>query len=120
MKGVVPHLIENGLSILQYGDDTIIFLDHDIQEAMNMQLLFCIFKQLSGLKINFHKSMIFCFRQAKHCERQYSQLTGCKLDPYPFRYLGLPMQFEKLSNKDLKTTEERIIINYKIGPHIYY
>ena len=62
---------------------------------MNMKLLLWAFEQFSGLKINFHKSEILCFGQAKHCERQYSQLTGCKLDPYPFRYLGLPMQFEK-------------------------
>ena len=26
VKGVVPHLVEEGLSILQYADDTIIFL----------------------------------------------------------------------------------------------
>jgi hypothetical protein len=29
-SGVVPHLVDDGLSILQYADDTIIFLDHDL------------------------------------------------------------------------------------------
>jgi len=74
VKGVVLHLVEDGLSILQYADDTVIFLDHDIQQAMNMKLLLCTFEQLSGLKINFHKSEIFCFGQAKNCEMQYSHL----------------------------------------------
>jgi hypothetical protein len=27
--GVLPHLVDDGLSILQYADDTIIFIDHD-------------------------------------------------------------------------------------------
>jgi hypothetical protein len=31
VKGVVPHLVEDGLSILQYVDDTVLFLDHDIE-----------------------------------------------------------------------------------------
>ena len=55
VKGVVPHLVEDGLSILHYADDTMLFLDHDIEQAMNMKLLLCTFEQLSGLKINFYK-----------------------------------------------------------------
>ena len=31
VKGVVPNLIDGGLSILQYADDTGIFVDHDIE-----------------------------------------------------------------------------------------
>jgi hypothetical protein len=61
VKGVLPHLVDEGLSILQYADSTIIFLDHDIDKAKNIKLLLCVFEQLSGLKINFHKSEIFCF-----------------------------------------------------------
>jgi hypothetical protein len=61
IRGVVPHLIEDDLSILQYADDTILFLDHDIAQGMNTKLLLCILEQLSGIKINFHKSEIFCF-----------------------------------------------------------
>ena len=100
VKGVVPHLVEEGLSILQFPDDTIIFLDHDIDKAKNIKLLLCVFEQLSGLKINFHKSEIFCFGQAKQHELVYSSLFGCKLGSYPFRYLGIPMHFRKLSNND--------------------
>jgi hypothetical protein len=59
IRGVLPHLIDDGLSILQYADDTIIFIDHDLEQAKNLKLLLCAFEQLSGLKINFHKSEIF-------------------------------------------------------------
>jgi hypothetical protein len=61
IHGVVPHLIDEGLSVLQYADDIIIFMDNDLERAKNMKLLFCAFEQLSGLKINFHKSELFCF-----------------------------------------------------------
>ena len=100
VKGVVPHLVEEGLSILQFPDDTIIFLDHDIDKAKNIKLLLCVFEQLSSLKINFHKSEIFFFGQAKQHELMYSSLFGCKLGSYSFRYLGIPMHFRKLSNND--------------------
>ena len=33
ISGVIPHLVDDGLSILQYADDTIIFLDHDLEQA---------------------------------------------------------------------------------------
>jgi hypothetical protein len=65
IKGVIPHLVKDGLSIMQYADDMIIFIDHDIEQAKNMKLLLSVFEQLSGLKINFHKSKIFCYGEAK-------------------------------------------------------
>jgi hypothetical protein len=78
IAGLIPHLVDDGLSILQYADDTILFMEHDIDKAKNMKLLLSAFEQLSGMKINFHKSEIFCFGQAKDYELQYEQLFGCK------------------------------------------
>ena len=108
VEGVIPHLIQDGLSILQYADDTVIFMSHDIQKAVNMKLILSTFEQLSGLKINFHKSEIFCFGKARDHEVFYSQLFECGLGKYPFRYLGLPMHTRKLSNKDWRVIENRI------------
>jgi hypothetical protein len=42
INGVVPYLVDDGLSILQYSDDTIIFLD-DLLRARNLKLLLCAF-----------------------------------------------------------------------------
>jgi hypothetical protein len=100
--------VEDGLSILQYADDTILFMEHDIEKARNMKLILCAFEELSGLKINFHKSEIFCFGEAKECENMYSQLFGCKSGTFPFRYLGIPMHFRKLRNADWQGLIERI------------
>ena len=64
IDGVVNHLVDGGLSILQYADDTILFMDHDLEKARNLKLILSAFEQLSGLKINFHKSELFCFGNA--------------------------------------------------------
>jgi hypothetical protein len=37
-----------------------------------MKLLFCAFEQLSGLKINFRKSEIFCYGIAKDKQNEYA------------------------------------------------
>jgi hypothetical protein len=97
---VVPNLVDDGLSILQYDDDTIIFLDHDLKRAKNLKLLLCAFERLSGLKIYFHKSEIFCFGLACEEHEEYFNIFGCQCGTYPFKYLGIPMHHKKLSNND--------------------
>ena len=84
VEGLVTHLVDGGVSILQYPHDTILFMEYDIAKARNMKLILCIFKQLSGLKINFHKSELFCFGKAKDEEHTYRQLFGCELGALPF------------------------------------
>ena len=40
-------------------------MELDIEKAKNMKLILSAFEQLSGLKINFHKSELFCFGGAQ-------------------------------------------------------
>jgi hypothetical protein len=107
VSGLTPHLVDGGVSILQYADDTIIFMENDLDKALNMKLVLCIFEQLSGLKINFHKSEIFCFGKAKDIEQEYRVLFGCDIGSLPFRYLGIPIHFRKLKNGEWKPVEDR-------------
>ena len=46
IAGVVPHLVDGGLSILQYADDTILFMEHDLDKARNLKLLLSAFEQM--------------------------------------------------------------------------
>jgi hypothetical protein len=63
--------------------------------------------QLSGLKINFHKSDTFCFGEAKYVEEDYKLLFGCESGSYPFKYLGIPIYYRKLKNGEWKPVEDR-------------
>jgi hypothetical protein len=83
--GVVPHLVDERLLILQCADDTIIFMDNDLERAKNMKLLLCAFEQLSRLKINFHKSELFCYGATMDRQTEFAQIFGCDLRSYPFR-----------------------------------
>jgi hypothetical protein len=47
--GLVPHLVDGGLSVLQYADNTILFLEYDVAKANNLKQILCVFETLSGL-----------------------------------------------------------------------
>jgi hypothetical protein len=105
--GLVPHLVDDGLSILQYADDTILLLDDDLEKAKNLKIVLSAFEKLSGLKINFHKSELFSFGDTRERAVEYVELFGCKEGDLPFRYLGIPMSYRQFSNKDWRLVEER-------------
>jgi hypothetical protein len=82
-------------------------MEHNLEQAANMKLLLCAFEKLSGLKINFHKSELFCYGEAKEMEDKYTELFGCDLGKYPFKYLGIPMDHKRISNADWKIIEDK-------------
>jgi len=104
-RGLCPTVLAQ--KILQYADGTIIFIDHDLEQAKNLKLLLCAFELLSGLKINFQKSEIFCYGAAREMEHYYTSLFGCNIGDYPFRYLGIPMHHRQLLNSEWRKVEER-------------
>ena len=58
IAGVVPHLVDGGLSILQYVGDTIPLLEHDLDKARNLKVLLsafskCQVSKLTSIKVNF-------------------------------------------------------------------
>jgi hypothetical protein len=106
IEGVIPHLVDGGLSILQYADDTILFMDHDLKKARNLKLILAAFEQLSGLKINFHKSELYCLGDAQDDAAIYAELFGCGQGQFPIRYLGILIHYRRLTIVEWKIVEE--------------
>ena len=71
IKGLAADLIENGVCILQYADDTVLCFEHDIDKAVNIKLLLYLFELMSGLKINFENSEIFFFKNVLKFEKNF-------------------------------------------------
>jgi hypothetical protein len=106
IDGVIPHLVDAGLSILQYADDTILFMEYDLEKARNFKLILVAFEQLSSLKINFHKSELFCFGEAHNSVADYAELFGCGQGQFPIRYLGMLIHYRQLTLDEWKLVEE--------------
>ena len=99
IRGVVPHLVPGGVSHLQYADDTIILVQYDEVELANLKFLLMCFENMSGLKINYHKSEVVVLGHPPPPEIQnrVANILNCKLGSLPMTYLGLPIADQKLT-----------------------
>jgi hypothetical protein len=56
---MASYLIDNGIAIFRYADDTFLWVTHDYERAVNLKLSLYTFELMSGLKINLFKSENF-------------------------------------------------------------
>jgi hypothetical protein len=47
--GLIPHLVEDAVAILQYVDDNVLFMEHNLEKTISMKTIPLILKQLSIL-----------------------------------------------------------------------
>jgi GMP synthase PP-ATPase subunit len=78
LSGVIPHLVHDSLSILQYADDTILFIDHNFEQARNMKLLLSAFEQLSDLKLISIKAKSSVLGKLKSMNHNMNNYLGVK------------------------------------------
>jgi len=97
---LVDHIIPNGVAILQYADDTIVFLKNDMHKARNMKLLLYVYEMMSGLKINFNKSEVIVINDDNSLGSVYADLFNCQLGSFPIKYLGVPVSPSRLHLSD--------------------
>ena len=67
--------------MLQYADDTIIFLRHDIEGARNLKLLLYMYELMAGLKINFLKSEIMMINDEENWTAIYAEFLTVRWVP---------------------------------------
>jgi hypothetical protein len=63
---------------------------------------------MSGLKINFHKSEVYCLGQAKNRVRQFEEILTCKFGDLPMKYLGIPIDEKRLVNSRWNPVVEKM------------
>jgi hypothetical protein len=91
IPGLIKNLIPMGVAILQYTDNTIIFLEHDMEQARNMKLLLYMFEQMLGLKINVNKSEVLLIGGDNGLDVTYAKVFNCNIELFPIRYLEVPI-----------------------------
>jgi len=88
------------VAILQYADDTILFLQHDLEGATHMKLLLYLFEMLAGLKIGFNKSEILMINDEENWRQQYAETFNCQVGLFSIKYLGVPVSPSRLKVSD--------------------
>jgi hypothetical protein len=88
IKGVVSHLVQGGVTHLQYADDTILLLELDDNSLINLKFILIAFEILSGLKINFLKSEVIVMGAPQEVQARVANALNCKQGSFPFRALS--------------------------------
>jgi hypothetical protein len=100
IKCVIPDLIE-GVTHLQYVDDTVIFLEANDECVTNLKFILYCFEKMSGLKVNFHKSEVIVLGVSKEESTRIANCFNYKEGELPMKYLGILVTTAKLYTVDL-------------------
>ena len=106
--------------MIQYANDTILILEANKVDALNLKYFLCCFEHLSGLKVNFHKSEIICFWEAKSSSGIFVDIFLCVEGVLPMRYLGIPAHNIIFRNSDWKNVEEKMEKNLAHGKDVFF
>lgn len=79
---------ELAVSHIQYADDTIMIGDMTRSNVWAIKCILRSFELVSGLRVNFHKSGLFCSIE-NHALEEYRSMLNCKLGTFPFKFLGI-------------------------------
>jgi hypothetical protein len=100
ITGLGEEFVERGVAILQYADDTILLIQNCPEQARNLKFILGLFEQMSGLKINFHKSEVYCMGAAKERQEVFESIFTCQSKELPMKYLGIPIDEKRIKNSD--------------------
>ncbi|XP_050238489.1 uncharacterized protein LOC126687979 [Mercurialis annua] len=87
----------NPVLLLQFADDTLVFILNDLEKVRNLRRILHCFELISGLEINFHKSSITGINMDDYSMSLAADILSCKIEHFPITYLGLPLSIKKLN-----------------------
>jgi len=82
------------ISHLQFVDDTIIMGTKCWANIRVMCVVLRLFAAMSGLKVNFHKSMLVGVNVSSSWLNEAAVILNCRVDCMPYMYLGLPIEVD--------------------------
>lgn len=110
----LPANVAGNYPVIQYADDTLLFMKSFPQQLHALKDILTGFAHDSGLKVNFHKSMIVPINTPDEPLLALTSVLGCSIGSLPFTYLGMPLGLKKPSASDLmplvKKCEKRLLV----------
>jgi len=89
---LLPQVVEGGVISLQYADDTLLFLENNLEKASTLKWLLVCFEQMSGMKINYDKSDLITIGLDEDRANCFAKIFCCKKSEFPIKYLGVPLR----------------------------
>ena len=109
IRGLCPRFNPGGVVCLQYADDTLLFLENDREVATNLKYILTCFEQISGMRINYHKSSLIPINISSEDLQPFIDIFQCVAVEFLVKYLGIPLHYDRLRREDLQPLIESII-----------
>ncbi|CAJ2644534.1 unnamed protein product [Trifolium pratense] len=87
----VGELAQVSVSHLQFADDTLLMGTKSWANVRALRAVLVLFESLSGLRVNFHKSMLVGVNIPDSWLGEAASALCCRVGKIPFLYLGLPI-----------------------------
>ena len=94
--------------VFLYADDVVLFIRPNQQDLILVKAILDLFARVSGLKTNIDK----CHFSPIQCNLEDTitllrHFPG-RIDPFPTKYLGIPLSLKKLQKKDLQPLIDKV------------
>jgi len=94
--------------VFLYADDVVLFIRPNQQDLILVKAILELFARVSGLKTNIDK----CHFSPIQCNLEDTitllrHFPG-RIDPFPTKYLGIPLSLKKLQKKDLQPLIDKV------------
>jgi hypothetical protein len=80
---LLPQVTAGGIISLQYADDTILFLENDLEKASTLKWILVCFEKMSGMKINYDKSDLITIELDDDRANGFAKNFCCKKVSFP-------------------------------------
>ncbi|XP_078173997.1 uncharacterized protein LOC144567705 [Carex rostrata] len=91
----ITRRIKNAIQAFQYADDTAVIASADADSLISLKLIIRIFAVVSGLRVNYAKSIFVPINIPPEQMQLISEIMGCTRSQFPVQYLGMPLTVTK-------------------------
>lgn len=107
LKGCRTRIYGPKVSLIQYADDSLFFLQPKEEQIRYLRGLLLIFEVVAGLKVNFKKTKMFGIGPV-HNLNALASLLNCSVAYLPDVYFGLPLGAKYKSTSLWQLVVERV------------
>ena len=111
-KGLFSSLLDRGVKyrLSLFADDVALVIKPVEREIRVALLIFDLFGDASGLRVNYAKSAATLIRCGDLDEDQILQILPCQAAQFPCTYLGLPLALKRLPKACLQSYVEKLAL----------
>jgi hypothetical protein len=110
VKGMLEHFRLGGsyLCNMRMIPDTLLFSSCELSYVKNLKVILMLFEKVSDMMINCHQSEIIPMNLGPEQVHEVIHILSCHVGRLPFRYLGVPIHFEKLTRDYLQSLLDKV------------